>query len=72
MSRGFVVFMVGLVAAAAWADETEVLGIWSGGDSLVQVTRNGECLSMKVLAIRDAVYLPDEGLGEPGTPRRID
>ena len=61
-----------LFAGAAWSDEASVLGVWSGGDSLVEVTITGEGLSMKVLAIRDVVYLPDEGLGEPGSPRKDD
>jgi uncharacterized protein (DUF2147 family) len=64
--------LAGLLAASAWSNETAVLGVWSGGDSLVEVSVSGESLSMKVLAIRDAVYLPDEGLGEPGSPRRDD
>lgn len=69
--------LLALVAAAflsapAWADEEAVLGIWSGGDSLLEVTNAGDGLSMKVLALRDALYLPDEELGEPGTPRQDD
>jgi len=61
-----------LLAGAGWSNEAAVLGVWSGGDSLVEVTATGESLSMRVLAIRDAVYLPDESLGEPGSPRRDD
>ena len=61
-----------LIAASAWSNESDVLGVWSGGDSLLEVSASGDSLSMKVLAIRDAVYLPDEGLGEPGSPRRDD
>ncbi len=65
-------WMAGLLTSAAWSDESEVFGIWSGGDSLVEVRQEGERLSMKVLAIRDAVYGPDESPGEPGAPRRDD
>jgi uncharacterized protein (DUF2147 family) len=61
-----------LLAGDAWSNEIAVLGVWSGGDSLVEVTAAGETLSMRVLAIRDAVYLPDEELGEPGSPRKDD
>jgi len=64
--------VAGLLAGSAWSDEAAVLGVWSGGDSLLEVSASGDSLSMKVLAIRDAVYLPDEGLGEPGSPRRDD
>jgi uncharacterized protein (DUF2147 family) len=71
---GFGMFcaMVWLLPGSAWSSESDVLGIWSGGDSLVAVTSDGGHLSMKVLAIRDALYLPDEKIGEPGTPRRDD
>ena len=72
MMRGIAFAAICLLASAAWSDQADVLGIWSGGDSLVTVTTDGEALSMKVLAIRDAVYLPDEDLGEPGAPRRDD
>ena len=61
-----------LLTGNAWADQAEVFGVWSGGDSLVEVTSDGENLSMKVLAIREAVYLPNETAGEPGSPRRDD
>lgn len=61
-----------LLAGTVWADQSDVFGMWSGGDSLVEVSSDGERLSMKVLAIREAVYRPDEGLGEPGSPRRDD
>ena len=61
-----------LLAGSVWADQAEVFGVWSGGDSLVEVSSDGENLSMKVLAIREAVYLPNETTGEPGTPRRDD
>jgi uncharacterized protein (DUF2147 family) len=64
--------LAALLAGPAWADQDAVLGIWSGGDSLVEVTAGAESLSMKVLALRDAVYQPDEGLGEPGSPRLDD
>ena len=66
------VFSTTVLTGNAWSNEAAVLGIWSSGDSLVEVTATGETLSMKVLAIRDAVYLPDEGLGEPGSPRKDD
>jgi uncharacterized protein (DUF2147 family) len=64
--------LAGQTARAGSPDQAAVEGIWSGGDSLIMVTVRGESLSMTVLAIRDAVYGPDEGIGEPGTPRRDD
>ncbi len=38
----------------------------------MRVVMQGERLSMTVVAIRDAVYGPDETAGKPGTPRRDD
>ena len=70
--RSHILIVCCLLAGTGWSNEAAVLGVWSGGDSLVEVTRTGEGLSMRVLAIRDAVYLADEGLGEPGSPRRDD
>ena len=66
--------LAGLPAGAWSADDVRaaVAGIWSGGDSLMEVTVRGETLSMKVIAIREAVYRPDEDIGEPGAPRRDD
>ena len=66
--------LAGLPAGGWPADDVRaaVTGIWSGGDSLMEVTVRGETLSMKVIAIREAVYRPDEGIGEPGAPRRDD
>lgn len=64
-----------VLPTAAWSsdeDKTAVTGIWSGGDSLMEVAVEGERLSMKVIAIREAVYGPDEGIGEAGAPRRDD
>ena len=64
----------GLCVADSGADAAKeaVTGIWSGGDSLMQVAVQGERLSMTVVAIRDAVYGPEEAVGEPGAPRRDD
>lgn len=61
------------VLSVAQAEEEDVYGLWSGGDSLMWVrpTDDGG-LSMTIVALKDAVYRPDEDLGEPGTPRRDD
>jgi hypothetical protein len=64
--------LFGGIARAASPEQEAVLGIWSGGDSLMSVAVRSEGLSMTILAIRDAVYFPDEGIGEPGSPRRDD
>lgn len=66
------VCLLGLVDAGAQAGEENVHGLWSGGDSLLEVQADGESLSMTIVAIRDAVYRPDESLGEPGRPRHDD
>lgn len=66
--------VAGLPPGAWSADDGQasVAGIWSGGDSLMEVSIQGDRLSMKVVAIREAVYRADEVGGQPGTPRRDD
>lgn len=71
MTRGGL-FSAMFCLSLAHADETDVFGLWSGGDSLLEVGMGDAGLSMRVLAIKDAVYGEDEGLGEPGAPRRDD
>lgn len=66
------VFLLGLADAVAQPGEESVNGLWSSGGSLLEVQADGESLSMIIVAIRDAVYLPDETLGEPGSPRHDD
>ncbi len=71
MTRGGL-FSAMFCLSVAHADETEVLGVWSSGDSLLEVAMGDDGLSMRVLALQDPLYGEAEGLGEPGTPRRDD
>ncbi|MGE0624262.1 MAG: DUF2147 domain-containing protein [Pseudomonadales bacterium] len=61
------------VLGVAQAEETDVYGLWSGGDSLLSIEPllDGG-LSMTIVALKDAVYRPDEDLGVPGESRRDD
>jgi len=69
-----VALSTGIASAAAGggAAQEAVVGVWSGGDSLMRVSVQDGRLSMTILALRDAVYLPDEEVGEAGAPRRDD
>ena len=49
-----------------------VVGIWSGGQSILEIRETDGGLSAIVLALDDARYRPDEGIGEPGALRRDD
>ena len=50
-----------------------VVGLWSGGDSLLEVKPTADdSLSMVVLALQNPRYLPDEGKGQPGQTRLDD
>lgn len=57
---------------AAEPEAAAVAGLWSGDGSILEVRQVGEQLSMTLIAFKDAVYMPEEGLGEPGTARRDD
>ncbi len=58
--------------AVAADKRAEVLGLWSGGDSILQVVTDGNTLRMDLLALEDAVYLAGEPNGPVGAPRRDD
>lgn len=64
--------LLGLAVSGAHGQSADVSGLWSSGNSLLEVRPRGEGLSMTIIAIRDAVYEPDEPAGEPGKPRRDD
>jgi len=54
----------------AHADDPEaVLGYWATSDSILQVARAGDGLSMRVVALENPNYLQDEPHGPPGAPR---
>lgn len=86
MKKGFRALMSGMlpgmIAALLLSDgvraeisaenAAQLLGFWSGGDSIVEVSLSGDGLSMTLVAFSDAVYRADEGTGEPGSPRRDD
>ncbi len=58
------------VAAVAWADDPEeVIGYWATQDSILEVARRGESLSMRVVAMENPVYLEGEPHGPPGAVR---
>ncbi|MEM8766008.1 MAG: DUF2147 domain-containing protein [Pseudomonadota bacterium] len=71
MTRGGL-FSAMFCLSLAHADESEVLGLWSGGDSLLEVAMGADGLSMRILALKDPFYGEEEGLGEPGAARRDD
>lgn len=50
-------------------DPDAVLGYWATRDSILQVARAGDGLSMRVVALENPVYLEDEPQGPPGAPR---
>jgi hypothetical protein len=66
------VLLAGPFCALASEPRSEVAGLWSGGDSLLLIEEREGTLSARVMALRDAYYREDEGLGEPGTLRRDD
>ncbi len=77
MSRGVVILVVGLLAlvpVAADADDgskaahSAVVGQWARPDSILEVVQAGESLSMRIVALRNPLYLADEP-GPEGTPR---
>jgi uncharacterized protein (DUF2147 family) len=67
--------LLGLLAGVLWmgsalADEPEtVLGYWATEDSILEVARMGESLSMRVVALQNPVYTEDEEQGPPGAVR---
>jgi uncharacterized protein (DUF2147 family) len=50
-------------------DPDAVLGYWATKDSILQVARDGDSLSMRVVALENPFYLDDEPHGPPGAPR---
>ncbi len=56
---------------AAWGSgKDEVLGLWQDDRSVLLVAREGESLSMRIHAVKDPTYRPDESPGPAGSPRR--
>lgn len=54
----------------AAADESDtVLGYWATQDSILQVARAGEALSMKVVALQNPTYIEGEEAGPVGAVR---
>ena len=56
-------------AAATASDEGAVVGFWAGEDSILEVRRDGDELAMVIVALKNPLYLDDEGVGVPGEPR---
>jgi uncharacterized protein (DUF2147 family) len=69
-----VVLIVLLLAAPGLlaASRDAVVGLWSGGDSILEIREIDSGLSAVLVAFNDARYRPEEGIGEPGVLRRDD
>ena len=56
---------------SAWASEKDaVLGLWQDDRSVLLVAQAGESLSMRIHAVKDPNYKPDEAPGPAGSRRR--
>ena len=67
----FGIFVALLVTAATVvADESSVVGKWATDGSILEVARVHGTLSMRVVAMKDPLYLENEDPGPPGAPRR--
>jgi len=66
-----VLIVLGLLAGViAHADDPEaVVGYWATQDSILEVARSDDSLSMRVVALRNPRYLADEQPGPPGAVR---
>ena len=59
-----------LTANRAQADDPQtVVGFWATQDSILEVARVGESLSMRVVALENPTYLEGEPHGPPGAVR---
>ncbi len=59
------------LGAPAYAGVGEgVIGYWASPESILQIARAGEGLSMRVVVLLEPNYGPNEIFGPPGTPRR--
>jgi uncharacterized protein (DUF2147 family) len=74
--RNFPVYQFGIfaaflvLAATVQADESSVVGRWATDDSILEVSPAHGTLSMRVVAMKDPLYLENEDPGPPGAPRR--
>ena len=60
-----------VVCGGASADESNaVVGCWANPESILQVSRVGDGLSMSVVALLEPLYSDGEEFGPVGTPRR--
>lgn len=56
---------------SAWGSEKDaVLGLWQDDRSVLLVAQEGESLSMRIHAVKDPNYKPDEAPGPAGSRRR--
>ena len=56
---------------SAWGNGKEaVLGLWQDDRSVLMVTQERDSLSMRIHAVKDPNYKPDEEPGPAGSPRR--
>ena len=65
------VVMLMVSGFAVWGGEKEaVLGLWQDDRSVLLVAQEGESLSMRIHAVKDPNYKPDEAPGPAGSRRR--
>jgi uncharacterized protein (DUF2147 family) len=72
LQLGLTLSVLGAGLSVGAAERDEVIGFWSGGDSILEIRETENGLSAVLLALKDARYRADEELGEPGSLRRDD
>jgi uncharacterized protein (DUF2147 family) len=65
-----VLLLMGCAFSAWSSDKDAVLGLWQDDRSVLLVAQEGESLSMRIHAVKDPNYKPDEAPGPAGSRRR--
>jgi uncharacterized protein (DUF2147 family) len=65
-----VLLLMGYAFSAWSSDKDAVLGLWQDDRSVLLVAQEGESLSMRIHAVKDPNYKPDEAPGPAGSRRR--
>lgn len=64
-----VLVLLGTANRALADDPQAVVGFWATEDSILEVARSGDSLSMRVVALENPTYLEGEPHGPPGAVR---